>query len=210
MAGLLNPNPQASAQPTQSQDGAVSQDMQGSSESLNDPILKQIEQGIEEKIPPEMKDKYLAIVVSGMQIMFSKETSALLDKTLDMQGDMVSNLSQGIAKLMVLIYNESKKGSPQGDENSGMDVRMAVPAAISLLCQALDYAEHAKGVKVTPEMAAAATKQTMLATLKMFGISSDQISKTIQAGQQGGGAQPDQSSDPNAAPQGAAPPMMGA
>lgn len=192
MAGLLTPSnaPQESAkQPPQS-----SEDV--SAASLSDPILKQIEQGIEDKIPPEMKDAYLRIVVAGMQIMFSKETSQLLDKTLEMPGDPVSNISQGVAKLLVLVYNESKKSPDQ----EGMDVRMAVPAAIALGCQALDYAEHTKGLKMTPEMAAQMTKETMSATLKAFGITDDQVNQTIQAGQQQGGAQ-DQGAPPAAVPQ---------
>lgn len=202
MAGLLNPTQNAQPViPSNQTQGGATQDMQGSSESLNDPILKQIEQGIEEKIPPEMKDAYLAIVVSGMQIMFSKETSALLDKTLDMPGDMVTNISQGIAKLLGLIYNESKKSAAPGQESKGMDVRMAVPAAISLLCQALDYWESARGGKVTPELAAQATKQTAMATLKMFGIGEDKVNQTIAAGQQQDAGAQDQGADPNAQPQ---------
>lgn len=183
MAGLLNPQPQQPTTPEAPQAGGNS----AGANTLNDPILKQIEQGIEEKIPPQMKSAYLAIVVAGMQIMFSKETSQLLDRTLEMPGDMVSNISQGIAKLMGLIYNESKKGGGQG-----MDVRMAVPAAITLLCQALDYAEHAKSLQVTPEIAANATKQATMATLKMFGIGEDKVNKAIAAGQQQGSAPPDQ------------------
>lgn len=189
MAGLLTPSnaPQDSAQ--QSPQGSDD----ASAASLSDPILKQIEQGIEEKIPAEMKDAYLRIVVAGMHIMFSKETSQLLDKTLEMQGDPVSNISQGVAKLLVLVYNESKKSPDQ----EGMDVRMAVPAAITLACQAMDYAEHTKGLKVTPEMAAQMTKETMTATLKAFGIGEDKINQTIQAGQQqGAGAEQDQGAPP--------------
>lgn len=200
MAGLLNP---AAVQQQSAPDGAPSQ---ASAETLHDPILKQIEQGIEEKIPAEMKDAYLAIVVAGMQIMFSKETSKLMDQTLAMPGDQVTNISQGVAKLMILIYNESKKGA---QDKGGMDVRMAVPAAITLLCQALDYWEATKGGQVTPEVAAEATKQTMKATLKAFGIGEDKIAKTIEAGQQQGGAA-DPGAAPAAGPDAAAPqPQMG-
>lgn len=193
MAGLLTPSNQQAqqGQPAPAQEASPVDKSQAGPETLNDPVLKQIEQGIEEKIPPDLKDAYLAIVVSGMQVMFSKETSELLDKTLSMQGDMVSNIAQGIAKLLTLVYNESKKSVPEGGEG-GMDVRMAVPAGITLMCQALDYAEQTKGVEITPEMAAEATKQTMMATLKAFGISEDQVNQTIQAGQQQGGAGQDQ------------------
>jgi hypothetical protein len=183
MAGLLNPNSQQAPEPAAPAQGAPSQ---GGAETLNDPVLQQIEQGIEDKVPAEMKDAYLAIVVAGMQIMFSKETSKLVDQSLDMPGDLMANVAQGISKLMILIYNESKKNGGEG-----MEVRMSVPAAITLMCQALDYVESTRGTKVTPEMAAECTKQTMTATLKAFGITEDQVNQTIQAGQQqGGGAAP--------------------
>jgi len=196
MAGLLNP---AAEQPQ----AAPASPQQAGADTLNDPVLKQIEQGIEDKIPADKKDAYLAIVVSGMQVMFSKETSKLMDESLDMPGDMVTNVAQGIAKLMILIYNESKNGGGEG-----MDVTMGVPAAITLMCQALDYAEASRGVEVTPEMAAECTKQTMKATLKAFGITEDQINQTIQAGQQGAPAGQDATAEqPAAAP---AQPMMGA
>lgn len=201
MAGLLNPNqtapaPQAGQKPQTGGDASAA--------SLNDPVLKQIEQGIEDSIPPEMKDAYLSIVVAGMQIMFSKETSDLLEKTLAMPGDPVTNIAQGVPKLLILVYNESRKGIPDG-QDGGMDVRMAVPAAITLLCQALDYWEATKGGEVTPELAAQATKETMKATLKAFGITEDQINKTIQAGQQAA-AQGGQAARP---PAGAPQPMTG-
>jgi len=199
MAGLLNPaaeQPQAASAPAEQ--GAPSQ---AGADTLNDPVLKQIEQGIEDQVPADMKDAYLSIVVSGMQVMFSKETSKLMDQTLAMPGDPVTNIAQGVSKLMILVYNESKNGGGEG-----MDVRMAVPAAITLLCQALDYWEATKGGEVTPEIAAEATKQTMTATLKAFGIGEDKIAQTIAAGQQQGDAQAQ-----GAAPAGAAPqPMTGA
>lgn len=203
MAGLLNPaaQPQAAAMPAD-QGSAQGVPSQGGADTLNDPILKQIEQGIEEKIPPEMKDAYLSIVVSGMQVMFSKETSKLLEQSLSMSGDTVSNIATGISKLMILIYNEAAKTEKTdpatGKKTGGMDVRMAVPGALTLMCQALDYWESTKGGEVTPELAAACTKQTTMMTLKAFGITEDQVGKTIAAGQQGGAAPAD--ADPGAAP----------
>jgi len=204
MAGLLNPNQSAPQAP---QAGGMPQaGGNAGADTLNDPVLKQIEQGIEDSIPAEKKDAYLAIVVAGMQIMFSKETSQLLDRTLAMEGDPATNIAQGIPKLLILIYNESRKAVPDGQEG-GMDVTMAVPAAITLLCQAADYAEQVKAIEVTPELMAKMTKETMTATLKAFGISEDQINKTIQAGQQAGA----QGQAAPEAPAGGAPqPMMGA
>lgn len=147
--------------------------------SLEDPVLKQIEQGIEQSVPPELKQMYTSIVVAGMNVMFSKETSELMDQQFAQSDDVVANVAEGISKLIVMVFNES-----------GQDIKDFAPAAglaaISLMCQALEYWEATTGGQVTPELAAEATKATMMATLERFGITQDQVGQVIAAGQQQG------------------------
>lgn len=204
MAGLLDANRQPAPAPTAMAPQAEQQAPQGQgpsasagagAETLNDPVLKQIEQGIEDSVPPELKEKYQTIVVAGMNVLFSKETSQLMDQQLDASDDVVANVSEGIAKLMVILYNESKQQ---------MDIPAGMLAAITLMCQGLEYWEQAKGGEVTPELAAECTKATTMATLKKFGITEDQVSQVIAAGQQQQGA-----AAPTGAPAAAQPQMGG-
>lgn len=186
MAGLLNPNaaPQQAAQPQAMPSNAGKQD--ASPDSLNDPLLKQVEQGIEQAVPPEHQQMYQSIVVAGMHVMFSKETSQLLDQQLAVSDDVVANVSDGISKLIMIVFNEAKQPVDQFVPAAGL-------ASISLMCQALDYAEQAKGVKVDEQVIADCTKATTQKVLARFGITQDQVGKVIAAGQQQqGGAAPPQ------------------
>ncbi len=170
MAGLLNASQDQAEQPV-------------ADDSIDDPILQQIERGIEEKVPPELKKQYLAVVVAGMRIMYGEETSHMIDEQLQASDDIVKNVSEGIAKLMMLIHSESK---------GKMSIPAAALAALSLMAQALDYAEKKFGIEVTPEIAAEATKATSMEVLKVFGIDQAQIDEHIAKGQQqgAGAAQP--------------------
>jgi hypothetical protein len=190
MAGLLNstpaqaapaaapaPAPAAGQQPQQ-QGGAADQ-------QLDDPLLIQTEKSIEQSVPPEHKQMFDSIVLAGMNVMFSKETASLMEQQLDEGGDIVSNVSDGVAKLIMIVFNESKQ-----DVNAFMPA--SVLAAVVLMCQALDYAEQTRGAQVTPEIVAQCTKQTQLKVLKTFGVSEEQVNQVAASGmqqmQQGGAA----------------------
>jgi len=177
MAGLLTQTTNDQAAPQQG-------DAAPTAANIEDPILKQIEQGIEQSVPPEMQDTFQAAMVSGMTIMFSKETSNLMTDQLNASGDIVKNVSEGIAGLIVMIYNEGKLTEQQ--------IPALAMAAVPLMCQALDYAEKANGIDVTPELAAQCTKATTAAVMQKFGISQDQVDQVIATGQQQGGAQQQQ------------------
>ena len=175
MAGLLNAT-QGSAAPTNA-----------SADSLKDPILQKIERGIEAKVPPEMKKDYLAVVVAGMRIMYSEETAHLIDDQLKSSTDIVKNVSEGIAKLIGMISNESK---------GSMSQPAAALASISLMAQALDYAERKYGTTITPEIAAACTKATATAVLGVFNIGQDQVDQQIAKGRSGAPQEQAQPSQP--------------
>lgn len=169
MAGLLTPTQGGTAAP---QDAGAAPEGQ-----LQDPILQQIEQGVEQAVPPDMKQGYNNIVNAGMAVMFSKGTSAMMDDQLQASPDIVANVSDGISKLMVMLYNESK---------GQMQIEAVGLAAVTLMAQALDYWEKSGGGQVTEEIVNEATKQTMTKTLEKFGITGDQLKQVIAAGQQAG------------------------
>lgn len=188
MAGLLNSSQQdpagAPASAPQMAEPAApaptDNPAQAGAESLDDPILKRIETGIEQTVPPEHKKMYDSIVVAGMNVMFSKETSNLMEQQLDESDDVVENVSSGVAKLIMIVFSESKQ---KADDFAPA----AVFAAISLLCQALEYWEKSRNGVVTEEIAATATKQVQLKVLQGFGITEEQVNKVAQAGLQNAG-----------------------
>ncbi|HUW38604.1 MAG TPA: hypothetical protein VMV91_14865 [Rhodocyclaceae bacterium] len=161
-------------------------------QTIQNPILKKIEAGIEAKIPPESRQQYMAIVVSGMQIMFSTGTRHLLMQKIQQPGDIVTKVSMGIAQLIGTIYNQAK---------GKMSVPEAIPAAITLAMQALDFAERMKVTPpVTGDVAAQVVQATAQATLKLFGIGRNKVQEVLSARQ---GSLTPQTMAP---PTGAAPP----
>lgn len=180
MAGLLNAQQQQPEAVPQDQ-GAPQQG--GSGQEVNDPILKQIESNIDQQVPPQYKQMYESIVLAGMEVMFSKDTSQLLEQALNQPGNIVDNVSTGIAQLIMVVFNQAKQDPNQFIPAAGL-------ASITLMAHALDYWEGTGGGQVTDQLVADCTKATTAKVLKNFGISQDQVDQTVAAGQQQGGAQP--------------------
>lgn len=195
MAGLLNAQkeqPEENAQKPMPEQKDTQKAQPSAGSDLQDPILKRIEQGIEQAVPKELKKAYMAVVVSGMKIMFSKETSQFMDQRMQQSGDIVQAVSTGIADLLMLIYGES---------NRKMSIPAAMLAAFTLMAQALDYAEKVGAVEVTPELIDQCTEATWQAATTKFGITKDKIDQVI-AESQGGqpqAEQPPQEAQPQAA-----------
>lgn len=162
MAGLIS-TPQSAAQQPEPQ----------TENKISDPILQKIQKQIEAKVPPDLKKDYLAVVVAGMKVMFSPETSNLLMDRLKASDDVVKNVSSGIADLLALLYQES---------GQKMSVPAAMFAAIVLMCQALDVAEKTMGIQITPDMAAACAEATAKASMAKFGIDDQKVQQTLQKG----------------------------
>jgi hypothetical protein len=160
MAGLLNANQNEAAQDT----------------SIDDPILKQIEDQIEANVPQEAKRAYQACIIAGMRVMYDEKTNQMMDEQLQQSDDIVKNVSEGIAKLVTILYSESQQKLP---------IPVLALASIALMAQALDYGEKKFGFQITPELVAECTKATTFAVLGAFGIDQGQIEAQMAKSQQG-------------------------
>jgi hypothetical protein len=89
-------------------------------------------QEIEDKIqlPPEMQEAYMRVVAAGMKVLFSKETHPMILEQLDAPGDNATKLGQGIARVVVFLFNQSNGTMPQD---------VIVPAAMILLIKVADF-----------------------------------------------------------------------
>jgi hypothetical protein len=164
--------------------------------TLVDPILQQIEKGIDAAVPPELKKPYMQIVTAGMKVMFDKKTSKYIEQRINEADDIPAGVASGIADLLLLLYNESKRT---------MSIPAAMLAAFSLMAQALDYAEKTGKLDVTPELVDKCTEATWQAVTTKFGITKDKIDAVVAQSQSQQGAQP-AGEEPQAPPQAAAPP----
>ena len=112
------------------------------------PILQKIEDGVEQiASDPESKDQYDRILLAGKKIMFDTATHANIS-WMQNPSDLAA-LVTGVSDLISII-GEKSNNTMQNDPAAG--------AAVSLVMEALDFAERAQGVVVTQEMADAAVQ----------------------------------------------------
>lgn len=120
--------------------------MGGMIESVQDPLLKRIVQGVEAKLTPDMKRNYDAIVVSGMKLMFSEGTFPEMERYLqNIRGpeDVPKIVAHGIVKMLSIIQNQSQQAEP---------FPAAGPACLTLMAQAMEYIEQKAQIDVSKEM----------------------------------------------------------
>lgn len=94
------------------------------------------------QLPPEMQDAYARVVAAGMKVLFSKQTHDAMLQQLSAPGDTATKLGQGIAKVIVFLFNESNGTMPQD---------VIVPAAMILLLKAADFVNQSGKGQVSDE-----------------------------------------------------------
>ena len=143
------------------------------------PLLDKIEQGIEAKLKPEDKSSYDRIVLAGTKIMFDQQTHGMMIEILQGSGDLPSKVAGGITRLIGLLYQASKHTMP---------MQAVIPAAITLMVKALDFAERGMGQQLNAAIIAESAKQTSAAILQQFGVTPEKIQSLLV--QNKGAAQP--------------------
>ncbi len=152
---------------------------------------EKVQEGI--NVPPQLQDAYQRVVLAGMKVLFSKDTNSMVQEELAKPGPMGQKLGQGIAGLMLLLFQQSNKTMPP---------QLLIPAGSYLLAQAADYAKKT-GQPVT-NMDVAQGMEVMVDTLfSKFGVDPEKVMNAA------GGAQQQQPAAPAAA-QPAAPEQQGA
>jgi len=154
--------------------------------SLANPLHQQLEIEIEEAVPKELKTPYLRVVTAGMRVMFDPKTTKLMQERLIQGSNIVEAVASGIADLLALLHNESRRQ---------MSIPAAMLAAFTLMAQALDFAEKAGKVQVTKELIAQCTQATWKAATEKFGITQEKINAVIAQSQ--GQAQSEKASEEN-------------
>jgi len=134
--------------------------------------IQPIEAGIE--VPPKLKPMYDKIVLSGMRIMFSKESHKLLVDQLQKEGPLAKKIADGIIGLMYLMWTESNKSIPP---------QLIIPAATALTLRAFDYVQKTGDPEATPQVLGQALESAIDGVMKGFGGSVDSIEQNIPAAQ---------------------------
>lgn len=130
--------------------------MNGDTKPLGNAILQRAEEKIESQLTDDNLENYQKIVVAGMRAGLEGGADSIL-ASLRQSADPITDAAKG-AVSMVLILRKQAKGI--------MPLKAMVPAAMTLMLKALDFADRASIVKVGQEEL---VKATHVFTDFMFG-----------------------------------------
>lgn len=116
-------------------------------QNLKNPLLNAAEQKIESQVLPANRQSYLKIVVAGMHAALDKGSAGIL-ASLRQSRDPVSDAARGAVSLVLILRKQARGVMP---------LKAMVPAAMTLMLTALDFAEGAGLVKVDQNVLVRAT-----------------------------------------------------
>ncbi len=150
------------------------------------PILQQAEEAYRAKSKAKGIDR---VVEAGEGIMFSEGGANLFKEQVDKEGDVVDNAAEGVAKLIGILFDQSKKTMP---------LDTAVGGATILMLRGLDFLEEAGRIEVTNEVVDQAMMAMTSYVMQLFGVSQDMIKQ--MAAKAGAGTPDAPAEEPAAAP----------
>lgn len=110
---------------------------------LSNPLLEMAEQKVESQLVPETRQNYMKIVVAGQHAALDGGPNSIL-ATLKQSKDPVSDAAKGAVSLCLILRKQA---------HGIMPLKAMVPAAMTLMLKALDFADRAGIVKVgQPEL----------------------------------------------------------
>lgn len=142
------------------------------------PLLQQIEKGIESRVSEENQEAYQRTVIAGMKVMFDPKTHQHMElvKNPASRTKPVETIAQGVAGLMWMLFRQSKKSMPY---------EVLVMAAVTLLMKAADFAENAYGITFTREMINSAVELLAEHLFNKLGIPPEQVAQLIDQAKKG-------------------------
>lgn len=128
-------------------------------------LIKQVEQQIEQRLKAGVRESYMKIVIAGMKYALNKGDQSLFAQLHDSK-DPVNDCVKGAIGL-VGILRRAAKGAMPADA--------MIPAAMTLMLEALDYAERAGLLKVDAAVVDQATQLLLNTLLPLLGITPQKL-----------------------------------
>lgn len=104
------------------------------------PILIAAEQRVESQLAPDVRESYMKIVVAGMKAGLADGANSML-AGLDKSKDPISDCAKGAIGVVVMLKHQAKGIMP---------IKAMVPAGMTLMLKALEFADRTGIVKVGP------------------------------------------------------------
>ena len=137
--------------------------------NINNPLLKQIEAKNEARVPPELQGTYKRIVAAGEHVMYAPEAHKLMMQQMS-KGNPAEAAGEGIAKLLAILINQSKKT---------LNMKAAIPAMTTLLCEGLDFLEQSGKITVDQKLIDTATQEMGSSIMQLLGVTPDKLQAMV-------------------------------
>jgi hypothetical protein len=105
---------------------------------LNNPLLQQAEEKVESGLTDTNRQNYMKIVVAGMHVALDKGPDGIM-ASLGASKDPISDAAKGAVSLVLILRKQA---------HGVMPLKALVPAAMTLMLKALDFADRSKIVSV--------------------------------------------------------------
>lgn len=143
-------------------------------------ITDKLQKDVEAKVPTELKKTYHAIVANGKKLLWSDETHDTMKEYVvngvQDAADVPHVVAGGMRGVIRMLLDASKT---KPDPNEPF-YAAAYPAAILLMCDALEYVEAAKKIEITKEILAQTTQETVAQLNTFFGITKETIDAAMK------------------------------
>ena len=134
---------------------------------LDNKILAAVEKGVEAGLAPETRENYFKIVNAGMRAGLDKGPEGLLAQLRNSK-DPITDCAKGAVNLVLMMRREARGVMP---------VQAMIPAALTLMLQALDFADKARIVKVGKEEVDKATRFFTNYVFQSFNVTPEMMQK---------------------------------
>lgn len=130
------------------------------------------------QVPSNLKAIYDKCVLSGLRIMFDKNSHKMMLAELDKPGPMDQKLADGIITLMYMLWTKSNKTLPP---------QIIVPVTVTLTLRAFDFLQQSHDPQATKEVLGSAMEKATSGIMERFNVTQDQLRQAAhgQAAPQG-------------------------
>lgn len=115
-------------------------------------------------IPPNLKNAFDRVTTAGMKVLYDPESQAEIKQHLAGPGDMGTKLGEGIATIMLHMFQQS---------NATMPPNVMIPAGIFLVVDAADFLEKSGKYDISDADTGNAIQLMIQNLMKAFNINKD-------------------------------------
>jgi hypothetical protein len=129
---------------------------------------------IDGKIPENLKPIYQKAVLSGMRIMFDKQSHKMLLDQIDKPGPMPQKMADGVIGLIYLLWTQSNKTLPP---------QIIVPLTVVLTLRGFQFLQESKDPEATNDVLGEAMALATTGIMAKFGVNEDQLPGLVKGNQ---------------------------